>query len=356
MPMGFGRANARARGALRSRRTIVAVTAVAVAVALVAVVGVAGCSSASGRGFGSYGAGLSGEATPTMRAMGSAAGATASASALPPALAVAHPRKIDHSSDDNFDAARALADIRALTAFGVRGAGSAQEAEGAAWVARRVRELGYTPQTESFTLPNGKTSQNVFVVVPGTSNERLVLGAHIDSKPPSPGANDDASGVGILLEVARLLKEKPPTRTVEIVFFGSEEISDGNPDHHHAGSRYRASMMTPEERAATVGMLSVDMASFGTKAYIRTMGRGPMSFANRAVAEGKRLGLPIKYWRDPGKSGWSDHEPYENLGVPSAWLEWLEDPTYHTPRDTAERLSPTVVKQSGDLVMALIRR
>ncbi len=210
--------------------------------------------------------------------------------------------------------------------------------------------------SESFTLPNGAPSQNVFVVVPGTGSGRLILGGHIDSKPPSPGANDDASGVAILLEVARLLKETPPGPTVEIVFFGAEEISDGNPDHHHAGSRYRASMLSAQERADTTGMLSVDMASFGTQAYVRTMGVGPMAFANRVVAEGKRLGLPISYLKDPGRSGWSDHEPFEKLGIPSAWLEWLQDPAYHTPKDTAERLSPKVVQQSGDLVMALIRR
>jgi len=283
--------------------------------------------------------------TPLLRPSASTAG-----------LTVSHPRKVDHSKDERFDASRAMADIQALTAFGVRKAGSPQEAQGAAWVARRLRELGYQPQTESFLLPNGATSQNVFVVVPGKGAGRLIFGAHIDSKPPSPGANDDASGVGILLEVARLLKLKAPGPTVEIVFFGAEEISDGNPDHHHAGSRYRASMLTAEERAQTSGMLSVDMASFGTKAYARTMGVGPMSFAKTTIAEGKRLGLPITYWKDPGRTGWSDHEPYEKLGIPSAWLEWLEDPTYHTPRDTAERLSAKVVQQSGDLVLALIRR
>jgi Zn-dependent M28 family amino/carboxypeptidase len=267
-----------------------------------------------------------------------------------------HPRKVDHSADERFDATRAMADIRTLTAFGVRKAGTPQEAQGAAWVARRLRELGYQPQSESFALPNGATSQNVFVVVPGTEGGRLIFGAHIDSKSPSPGANDDASGVGILLEIARLLKLKAPGPTVEIVFFGAEEISDGNPDHHHAGSRYRASMLGADERAATRGMLSVDMASFGTKAYVRTMGVGPMSFARRTIAEGARLGLPISYLKDPGSSGWSDHEPYEKLGIPSGWLEWLQDPAYHTPRDTAGRLSMKVVQQSGDLVLALIRR
>jgi Zn-dependent M28 family amino/carboxypeptidase len=271
-------------------------------------------------------------------------------------LITSTPRKVDHSKDERFDASRAMADIAALAAFGVRKPGSTQEAQGAAWVASRLRDLGYQPQSESFTLPNGSTSQNVFVVVPGTSTGRLIFGAHVDSKPPSPGANDDASGVGILLEVARLLKLKAPGPTVEIVFFGAEEISDADPDHHHAGSRYRASMLTPAERAETTGMLSVDMASFGTKAYVRTMGVGPMSFAKTAIAEGKRLGLPIGYWKDPGRSGWSDHEPYEKLGIPSAWLEWLEDPAYHTPRDTADRLSLKVVQQSGDLVLALIRR
>ena len=324
--------------------------AATVVVAALASLVVSSCVSSSGANYGSFGEGLSSATTPTKEAPGQQPAASAAV------LVASAPRKIDHSADERFDATGAMADIRALTAIGVRSAGSTQEAQGAAWVARRLTQLGYEPQTESFPLPNGKTSQNVFIVVPGTTSDRLILGAHIDSKPPSPGANDDASGVGILLEIARLLKAKPPPRTVEIVFFGAEEISDGNPNHHHAGSRYRASMLTGPERAATSGMLSVDMASFGTKAYIRTMGVGPMSFAKIGIANGKRLGLPIGYSRDPGSSGWSDHEPFERLGIPSAWLEWLEDPAYHTARDTAGRLSLKVVKQSGDLTLALIRR
>ncbi len=328
----------------------------AVAVLLVSFVATAaGCAPSRGGGYRSFGAELA-DSTITASRVPSGTAPSAAAPSQLAALAAATPRAIDRSAETRFDAARALADIRALTAFGVRKPGSPAEARGAEWVARRLRELGYEPQTESFTLPNGSPSQNVWIVVPGTKSGRLIFGAHVDSKPPSPGANDDASGVGILLEVARLLKANPPGPTVELVFFGAEEISDGNPDHHHAGSRYRASMMTPAERAETTGMLSVDMAGFGTKAWVRTMGVGPMSFAKRVIAEGKRLGLPIAYWRDPGRSGWSDHEPYEKLGIPSAWLEWLEDPAYHTPGDTAGRLKPKVVQQSGDLVMALITR
>jgi len=90
----------------------------------------------------------------TVRARPASPEATATAQ-----LATASPRKIDTSADSQFDASRAMSDILILTAFGVRKPGSAQEAKAAAWVADRLREIGYEPQLETFQLPNGSRAR-----------------------------------------------------------------------------------------------------------------------------------------------------------------------------------------------------
>jgi len=41
----------------------------------------------------------------------------------------------------------------------------------------------------------------------------------------------------------------------------------------------------------------------------------------------------MPYLRDPGESGWSDHEAFELAGIPAAWIEWRDDPVYHTAAD-----------------------
>ena len=63
----------------------------------------------------------------------------------------------------------------------------------------------------------------------GASTRVLVLGAHLDSKPPAPGANDAATGVGALLAMAEVLADTADDATVEFAFFGSEEIFGADP-------------------------------------------------------------------------------------------------------------------------------
>src|SRR5687768_11229981 len=96
------------------------------------------------------------------------------------------------------DVARLQAHVQALT--GVRKGGSAAERRAAEYVARQLSACGYSLEWQEVPLPGGKRSLNL-VATRGQGLTYLV-GAHLDSKPPSPGANDNASGVAACLEVA----------------------------------------------------------------------------------------------------------------------------------------------------------
>ena len=254
-----------------------------------------------------------------------------------------------------FDAAAAMIDVRALEAFGVRGGGSAAEAEAAEYLRSRLVEIGLAARVEEFELPNGTTSRNVIARVAGSDDAVLVLGGHYDTKPPSPGANDNASGCAALLELAAILAEDPVVPTVEFVFFGSEEIIGGDPNDHHFGSRYRVSQLSAAERDATAGMISVDMIGYGPDFHSRTMGRGPQMLSDMLLARARDLGIPMTYRRDPGSSGWSDHESYELAGIPVSWIEWRDDPVYHTAGDTSGHLSTSKIAAAGTLVLEFAR-
>lgn len=84
--------------------------------------------------------------------------------------------------------------------------------------------LGYEVSTQEFET-KGVTVKNLEVQLIGTSQpkEIIVVGAHYDSVMGSPGANDNASGVSALLEIARLLAGDEPSRTVRLVAFVNEE-------------------------------------------------------------------------------------------------------------------------------------
>ena len=234
--------------------------------------------------------------------------------------------------------------------IGVRLAGSDAEKRAADYVVGQLESLGYQPRVETFPLPNGKTSRNVIAEKPGSSRRALVLGAHLDSKPPSPGANDDASGVGALLAMASALAGEETAATVQFAFFGAEEITGSDVNEHHLGSRYRVSKTATAEKARISGMISLDVIGHGDRLYARTLNKGPQSLAQDMIAY-SRLRVPLTYRRDPAKTGQSDHEAYELARLPAVWIESLPDPAYHKTTDTGAHIQVARLQQVGQLVL-----
>ena len=94
----------------------------------------------------------------------------------------------------------------------------------ARYVETAFEGLGYKPATQEFES-GGKIVRNVEAEIPGATHpeEIVIAGAHYDSVIGSPGANDNASGVAALLEIARLLAGQAFPRTVRFVGFANEE-------------------------------------------------------------------------------------------------------------------------------------
>jgi hypothetical protein len=253
-----------------------------------------------------------------------------------------------------FSVNRVLADTRAIARIGVRVGGSAKELAAADYVVGRLASMGYQASIQEFKVPGG-VSRNVIAGVPGTDARVLVVSAHLDTRSTTPGANDNALGCAILLEMARhFAVEKPPT-SLELTFFGSEEYNDGVPRDHHRGSRYRVAHLTKKQRSNIIGMISIDVVGYGRHLYTRTMGIGPMTMSDYLLRRAAATGVALRYLKDPGPTGWSDHEPYEKAGIPAVWLERLQDPQYHKAGDTTAHLQSSAVRESGRLVLDAIR-
>ena len=97
------------------------------------------------------------------------------------------------------------------------------------WIAGRLAGEGYVPERHSYRIRGGRfagaEAHNVIAEVPGTgrADEIVVLGAHYDTVPGSPGANDNASGVAVLLALAAKFQDRPQARTLRFVAFTNEE-------------------------------------------------------------------------------------------------------------------------------------
>lgn len=94
----------------------------------------------------------------------------------------------------------------------------------AEYIKETLRNDGYQTQEIAYTL-DGKTAANLQVTIPGSVNSHaiVVVGAHYDSVTGSTGANDNATGVAALLELAKYFVDKKPENTLRLVFFVNEE-------------------------------------------------------------------------------------------------------------------------------------
>jgi len=120
-----------------------------------------------------------------------------------------------------------------------------------AYIAAELGAYGYTVTTQPIA-----GSANVIAVKPGLTlpGEVYVLGAHFDTVSSSPGADDNASGVAGVLEVARILAAEPLATTVHFVFFAHEELD------YEGSEAYAAALAAAS--TDVIGMISVDMIGY----------------------------------------------------------------------------------------------
>lgn len=336
-------------------RVLVATALVIVTASLAAVV-TTGCSTGSPTEVRAAGLRLEAASHETSAPGASATDTPAATGTLTADAAQKSQVPLKPTLGTDFDVAAAMRHVDSLaTGIGPRPGGSEGERRGAAYIADRLREAGYTVRTETVPLPGGLSSANVIAEREGAVSSRFVLGAHYDTKTGVPGANDNATGAAALLVIADILADETPPVTVEFVFFGAEESNDGNPEHHHYGSRFRVAAMSQAQRTSTVGMLSVDMIGYGSSLTVRTMRRGPQTLSDDFIAFTRERDVPAGFKLDAGASGWSDHEAYELAGIPAAWVEWRDDPVYHTAGDTPPHIKQEKVEVVGQVVLDYVR-
>lgn len=113
----------------------------------------------------------------------------------------------------------------ALQRFGSKHMTMPGNLEAAEYLFKTLESWGYEPEYQWFEPEPGVRTANVIARLPGTTNPELVyvISSHFDSVLDSPGADDNTSGTAVLLETARILKDRPRHATVIFAFFTGEE-------------------------------------------------------------------------------------------------------------------------------------
>ena len=129
------------------------------------------------------------------------------------------------ASASGFDEQRAFDDLEAQVAYGPRPAGSEANREMTLWLAEQLRAAGVRH------VKIQRPYRNVVGVIPGRRSGSVVVGAHHDTKDIAGfiGANDGASGVAVVLELARALPDRVAGPSIEIALFDAEEARGDKP-------------------------------------------------------------------------------------------------------------------------------
>jgi len=184
-------------------------------------------------------------------------------------------------------------------------------------------------------------SRNVVARPPG-GECTVIAGGHMDSVANGPGANDNASGTAVVVEMARVLAADGELDAVCFVLFGAEEIG-------LLGSGHYADSLTDLQRLTTRAMLNFDMLAVGNELPIG----GSRSITEIIGDAAEALGIDVLVSSLPAGLG-SDHASFDAVGIPVAIINCFCDANYHTAQDVPAFVKPERLKEAGDLGLATI--
>jgi hypothetical protein len=232
----------------------------------------------------------------------------------------------------------------------------------AAYIKDEFSQTGAFVSEQAYRV-QGRSYRNVIAHFGPETEERIVVGAHYDTAGPLPGADDNASGVAGLIELARLFARQQPPLRVELVAFSLEEPpyfrTTGMGSSVHAQSlrqqnvRMRAMFSlemigcfldTPNSQLFPVGVLSAFYPSTGN--FIAVVGRlGDVLLVRRTKAAMRNAApLPVYSINAPRfvpGVDFSDHMSYWEAGYSAVMITdtaFFRNRNYHTAEDTAEKL------------------
>lgn len=201
------------------------------------------------------------------------------------------------------------------------------------------------------------TSRNVVAKLPGGSEEIITVGAHHDSV-LTPGAVDDASGVAVVLEMARVLSMENLPRTILFTTFGGEEL----------GLLGSAAFVREHADNKIAAVVVFDVIAPGPENGLRVGLRNSWEvattewFDNYVQRIAKNLGFYTQSENAQDVGGYSDYASFTRAGIPGTWVYWVNPqhgeilwPT-HTLADNLDAIDKTRLEQVTLFGVELVRR
>lgn len=296
----------------------------------------------------------------------------------------------DTVSVPQFSADSAYSSIVRQCGMGPRVPGTEAHAKCAEYIASEFEKLGYTVVRQRATLPRydgvAMKSVNIFATSDTAATRRILLSAHWDSRPwadqdpdeanhrkPVLAANDGASGVAVMLEIARVTRQNPAPVAVDFVCFDAEDC--GTPEWDKTGDMQRdeatwclgsqyfaANLPLPGYSplyAVNLDMVGGKAAKFLQEGFSKRYAQGVVA---KVWAAAYDAGYSSTFPSQDGGFATDDHLPLNQIaGIPTidvipCYTDYENSfgPTWHTVADTPENIDRNTLKAVGQTMLQLI--
>ena len=266
--------------------------------------------------------------------------------------------------------------LRRQVAFGPRVPGTPGHAAQLAWMRRYLEERADSVAVHPFTHRTARGDilplRNVFARFRPELRDRVLLVAHWDTRPradeaprradrvlPVPGANDGASGVAVLLEIADVLHRSPPPVGVDLLLTDGEDFGPGSRDMYLGARSFAAAL--PAGYRPRYGIV-VDMVADRDPRFPveRYSARLAPEVVGRVWGLAHEMGLGELFPTAVGGAVVDDHLPLNGAGIPTILIVDFEygprNRFWHTPDDVPANTSARTLGVVGRLLTELIRR
>ena len=256
------------------------------------------------------------------------------------------------SGSSSFDGVHAYADVETQVAFGSRAPGSEGHAQIQAWIRSELEAAGWIVEVHQ-SERMGHPIYNI-IAKRNDSPPEIILGAHYDTRffadqdpnpeqhnNPVPGANDGASGVSVLLELARSLPDDiPPTW---LVFFDTEDNGRIDGWNWILGSTAFVEEVEMQPKAVVI----VDMiGDADLNIYLEK--NSDKDIRSEIWSTAETLGYGDVFINEEKFSMLDDHTPFLNAGYPAVDIIDFDYPYWHTVGDTPDKVSAESLQAVGD--------
>lgn len=278
------------------------------------------------------------------------------------------------SGNPAFDKDRAFDLLKKQVDFGPRYPGVAAHATTADFIASQLKPYADDVTTQQFRQTvDGKSFElrNIIARFNPSAKQAVLLAAHWDTRPvadmevdpakrakPILGANDGASGVAVLLELARVFAKQKPDVGVIMVFFDGEDYTTNPPSSQDMflGSKYYAEHLDSRTKRTIKYGILVDMVgdkNLGINQESQSVQAAP-EVVKRVWGTAKSLGYGRQFIPSVKYSISDDHVPLIRAGVKCIDVIDFEYGPWHTLDDTVDKCSPNSLKIVGDVLSRVV--